>query len=85
MPKIIDSIFTDFNVDYGGGFFINKQIDLTLNNRNFNNIKTTSYYQYPSGIYTGGSCFIFIGNNFFANGIECFSSALSSASFWQSS
>ena len=76
MAKIEHSVFSGLSVQYGGVFYINNLIDLSITNVQIFNITATSYVNCYSA-NTGGPGFIFAGNTFQGNNI-CASNLITS-------
>lgn len=65
-----NTYFANLVVEYGGAFFVSNEVDAHITNIQLWNVKATGYVDVLGSNY-GGAGFIFIGNNFYGNGICC--------------
>ena len=71
MNRIEQALFRNFITDYGGAFFIDRNIDLFVKNVVITNIKTTGYCRNIGGNNVGGPGFAFTGNSFSGSDLCC--------------
>jgi hypothetical protein len=71
MNRIEQALFRNFITDYGGAFFIDRNIDLFVKNVVITNIKTASYCRNSVGNNVGGPGFAFAGNSFSGSDLCC--------------
>ena len=60
------SIFNDLSVTYGAAFLIHKDMNFTIQNIQISRVVATGYYT-CNGENIGGTCFIFVGKNFYVS------------------